>query len=424
MFPIADVIDAVSEAVPERVAISQGSRTRTFAELKSGSDRLARMLVACGLTCQTERGDLSPWESGQAHVALFLQNCPEYLEAMLGCFKARAVPFNVNYRYVHDELLYLFRDAGTAAIIYERKYAEEVARLAAELDSELVLIEIDDGAQPEGPRPLITGALLYDGEPSINASMVLRQLTGDDLYILYTGGTTGMPKGVLWRQADILLSVLGGEKEKTGEPISSLAEFVARAQRAEHTVLIAPPFMHAAGQWIALNGLISGTRVVLPEIVDALDGADIWRTAEREKAERLVIVGDAFAVPLLDELRRGHYDLSSMKIIHSTGAALQPHFKEAFCELIEGAVVMKVSIVDLKYKTSEILKALDKNESVKILYKGKIKGIIKPVKEKRVLKIKDHPFFAMNKEHELTVLEEFEGLRPLSTLRLDSVRQR
>ncbi len=343
MFPLAQILTWVAQAIPERVAVSQAGKGLTYGELLARSGSVARALAARGLGARLERSALQPWQSGQSHVALYLQNCPEYLELMLGCFMARAVPFNVNYRYVHDELAYLFADAATEAIVYHRRYGPEVATLAAGLPDAL-LIEVDDGSHPGEPVPLIPGAALYEvlagEELGRDGSAPLPVADADDLYLLYTGGTTGMPKGVLWRQGDILLSVLGGTDERTGRPLRGGDEFVARARKNRSSVLIAPPFMHAAGQWVAFNALVTGSTVVLPDRVDVLDAPDIWRTAERERVARVMIVGDAFAVPLIDALNSGSYDLQSLRFIHSTGAALQPGLKDAFCELIEGVAIL------------------------------------------------------------------------------------
>jgi fatty-acyl-CoA synthase len=157
----------------------------------------------------------------------------------------------------------------------------------------------------------------------------------DDLYIVYTGGTTGMPKGVLWRQRDIFFAAMGGQLPGGMGTVGNIAEMVERAPLG--TVirsLPAPPFMHAAAQWVAFMLLHQGGTVILPRNTRALDADDIWRTVERERVTTLSIVGDAFARPLLDQLRRASYDLSTLHILGSGGAILSPALKQEFLEAL------------------------------------------------------------------------------------------
>jgi fatty-acyl-CoA synthase len=345
VYAIVDVLAWVAEAVPDRAAVVQGDEARSFRQLLDRSRALASGLGQLGLGCHRERPELKPWESGQSHVALYLHNSIEYLEAMIGCYRARAVPFNVNYRYVPDELAYLFNDAAAAAIIYHRCFADEVGALADRLPEGCVLIEVDDGSQPEAGPPGVQGAipyeLLIEGGAEGGDSARLPPVSPDDLHLLYTGGTTGMPKGVAWRQAELVTAMLAGVHEHNRPPLTA-DDYQARARKRSGKELVAPPLMHAVGQWNALRILALGSTVVLHEAVRSLDAADIWRTVERERAHSMIIVGDAFAVPLLDELRTGSYDVSSLRLIRSSGAALQPAFKDALCGLVPGARVVDI----------------------------------------------------------------------------------
>jgi fatty-acyl-CoA synthase len=265
-----------------------------------------------------------------------MYNGHEYLEAMIGVAKARAVPFNVNYRYVEDELLYLLRDAGTRAIIYHASFAPMLARVLPKLPPPALLLQVAD----DSGEPLLPGARDYEAALASSSDAPVPLTTSDDdLYMVYTGGTTGMPKGVLWRQADIFFAALGG-RIPGQQPVTSIDDVVARTAYGEFTrTLPAPPFMHGAGHWTAFITLHSGGTVIVQREPRRLDPDDIWRTIERERAVSLTIVGDAFARPLLDQLRAGTYDLESLKVIGSGGAIFSPSLKQAFLELLPSIMV-------------------------------------------------------------------------------------
>ena len=335
-YTLADLNEAIAAAVPEREAIVTATRRLTWGELRDRSRRLAHVLAGAGLGCRRERDGLAPWESGQDHVALYLYNGHEYLEGMIGAAKARAASFNVNYRYVEDELLYLLRDAQTRAIIYHASFAPMLARILPKLPPLLLMLQVDDGSG----TALLPGA--HDYEEALAASSAAPvdiPTRDDDLYIVYTGGTTGMPKGVLWRQADIFFAALGGRLPGQ-QAATSLDDVVARAGYGDmNRTLPAPPFMHGAGHWTAFITLHSGGTVIVQRETRRLDPDDIWRTIERERAFSLTIVGDAFARPLVDQLRSGTYDLGSLKVIGSGGAVFSASLKQAFIELLPGVMI-------------------------------------------------------------------------------------
>lgn len=338
-FTLAEVNEALAEAFPERDAIVTPNRRLSWRDFQRRTRQLAHLLIRHGLGCHRERQELAPWESGQDHLALYLYNSPEYLEGMIGAYKARVAPFNVNYRYVEEELAYLFNDARPKAIVYHAAFAPTLARVLPRLQEapRLLLQVVDDSGEE-----LLPGALDYeqalaempDEPPQVVPSP-------DDLYILYTGGTTGMPKGVLWRQEDIFFGALGGRVLGTAEEVKSLEQLVENARGGgELRVLPAPPFMHGAAHWAAFMMLHQGGAVVLPANVKKLDPADIWETIVREKVLSLTIVGDAFARPLIDELRTGRYQPTSLKVIGSGGAILSPSMKEAFLELLPDIMIL------------------------------------------------------------------------------------
>ncbi|RMD83707.1 MAG: acyl-CoA synthetase, partial [Candidatus Dadabacteria bacterium] len=333
-FNLAQVFEAIAERVPDRECIVWRDRRLSWKEVNERSRRLANYLLGRGLALRAERASLEPWESGQDHVALLLYNSNEYLEGMLGAYKARLAPFNVNYRYVERELAYLLRDARARAIIYHASLAPRVAKVKAHLPELEVLIQVED----DSGNALVDGAVAYE-EALAQASPERPPLrwSPDDLYILYTGGTTGMPKGVLWRQADIFVAALGGQVvPRSGQEFDSLDQIVERAVGGGATLRVMPvaPFMHGAAHWSAFHTFNLGGTVICPNVVRRLDARDVWETVERERVQGMLIVGDAFAVPLLDALESGRYDLSCLRFLVSGGAILSERLKRRFIELV------------------------------------------------------------------------------------------
>ncbi|MGD9763290.1 MAG: acyl-CoA synthetase [Candidatus Binatia bacterium] len=335
-FNLAEISEAIAAAIPERECLVFRDRRFSWAAFNERTRRLGNYLAGRGLGCHRERASLRGFESGQDHIGIYLHNCNEYLEAMLGAYKARVAPFNVNYRYVEDELLYLFRDAEPRALVYHARFAPNVARLRAALPNLSVLLQVAD----ESGHALLPGAVDY--EEALAASSPARPpvaLSGDDLYILYTGGTTGMPKGVLWRQEDIFFGGVGGGP-MLGEQYASVEAVAEGARSGDLRICPAPPLMHGAAHWMALLTMHQGGTVVIQSRPERLDAEDIWSTIERERVRLLVIVGDAFARPLLDELERQSYDLSQLAVLVSGGAILTPALKEALLQRLPQMVII------------------------------------------------------------------------------------
>jgi acyl-CoA synthetase (AMP-forming)/AMP-acid ligase II len=336
-FNLARVSEAVAAEFPDRDALVWGDRRITYAEMTGRTRRLANYLIDQGLGCHTERSELPGWESGQDHLALYLYNCNEYIEGMLGAYKARVAPFNVNYRYVEEELLYLLNDSSARAIVYHSVFAPVLEAVRADVPTLDVLLQVPD----DSGNDLLPDAAWYDDAlASVHADPPDLTPSADDLYILYTGGTTGMPKGVLWRQADIVPAALGGRDLGTGQEWSDLDAIVANARNGGARMMASPPFMHGAAHWMAFIALNWGNTIVLPTNTRTLDPVDIWETVQRERANTLLIVGDAFGRPLIDELERGNYDLSSLLMLASGGAALSAPVKNKFLELIPTVAIM------------------------------------------------------------------------------------
>jgi fatty-acyl-CoA synthase len=316
-FTVGEVHEAISATRPEQECLVFRDRRLSWSQVTDRTRRLAHFFNESGLGRHRDRSQLANHTSGQDHLAIYLHNGNEYLESMLAAFKASVVPFNVNYRYVADELLYLLTDSDATAIVYHSRFAPLLSELRERLPRLRVLLQVPDESDAE----LLSGAVWYEDAMTSSSPDLIAEQSPDDLYILYTGGTTGMPKGVMWRQSDALVECFGGLK--TAE---TLDDFIAAA--TGRRALIAPPFMHGAGHWVSFGTWNSGGTVFIPSIPDRLDATDIWSIIERERIDFLLIVGDAFARPLVDELDRNSYDLSSLTVLLSGGAALSVHLKD------------------------------------------------------------------------------------------------
>jgi len=340
-FDLATVSEVVAAAIPDREAIVFGDRRLTYADLAERTRRLASYLHGKGLGCRTERSELAAHESGQDHIALYLYNGNEYIEGMLGCAKARAVSFNVNYRYVAEELRFLLDDASTRGIIYHSSFAPVVADLLGSMTEEersriAVLLQVDDGS----------GEALLPGADDYEWALAASDPAGpgltpspDDLYIVYTGGTTGMPKGVLWRSDDIFMNAMGGKEVGTWVEMQSYDQIAQRARdNAGFRLMTLPPLMHGAAQWAAFMMLNAGSTLIIPQARN-MDPAEVWRLVERERIQSIVVVGDAMARPLLDELRSGDYDTSSLFVLGNGGAAFSTALKEEFLDTLPDLLI-------------------------------------------------------------------------------------
>ena len=336
-FNFADVHETVAATIPERDALVFRDRRLSHALLADRCRRLANHLLGCGIEVQRDRSALAGHESGQEHLALYLHNGNEYLEGMLGAFHARLAPLNVNYRYVEEELLYLFENSRARALIYHAAFAPRVAAIRDRLPGLDVLLQVPD----ESGHAVLPGAVDY--EEALAAAASVRpdvEPSPDDLYILYTGGTTGMPKGVLWRSADIFVAAMGGRKLDGTEftSLDDLAETVKNGPGIKS--LVGPPLMHGAAQWVSFMMLAMGNTLVFPDVVEKMDPHDFLSTLERERCATFTIVGDAFARPLLDQLDRHTYDLSCVMVVGSGGAPLSTANKEAFLAKLPNATVI------------------------------------------------------------------------------------
>jgi acyl-CoA synthetase (AMP-forming)/AMP-acid ligase II len=319
-FNLADIFESVADTVPDREALIFGDRRLTYAELESRANRLAHHFLDVGV----KPGD---------HIGLQLYNCTEYVEAMIACFKVRAVPVNVNYRYVEDELAYLFNDADLVAVLVDTEFTDRISGVRARTPMLRHVITVGNGPRPDG-------AVDYDD--ALAASKEVRGFdprSPDDLYVIYTGGTTGMPKGVMWRQEDLFFAGMGGA-DPVGTPVSTPEEVAERlATRGVINMFPVAPLMHGAAQLATWIGFLQGAKVML---VRKFEPVDVIDTASREKAHSMSIVGDAMARPLAEALEgpRKGADLSSLFAISSAGAILSAAVRDKLQSLLPNVMLL------------------------------------------------------------------------------------
>ncbi|MCX4650477.1 acyl-CoA synthetase [Streptomyces microflavus] len=330
-YNLADLFESVVDVVPDREALlyvdhpgTGAERRLTYAQLDAAANRIAHHFVDAGLR---------PGE----HLGLHLYNGIEYLQTVLGALKARLVPVNVNYRYVEEELVYLYRDADLAALVFDGEFDERVAAASAQAPALRHLVRVGPAAAVS-PGP---GAVPFtEAEASGSPLRGFAPRSADDQFIIYTGGTTGMPKGVMWRQEDLFFSGLGGGAP-TGDPVKSpqeLAERVA-AGGGGITFFPTPPLMHGTSTLTAFIGFNFGQRVVIHRkfVPD-----EVLRTIEKEKVTSVSLVGDAMLRPLIDALNgplRGT-DCSSLFSVSSSGAIMSDSVRAEFQSLVPTVMLL------------------------------------------------------------------------------------
>ena len=333
--------ERIAGLVPDHDAVVQGDRVINHAALAARSRRIASAVRGLGLGCRVERDGLRAWESGHDHVALLLYNGLEWIDLMYGVLKARAAFVNVNYRYKAEELHYLLENSRARAVVYHAAFAPLVAAVRDRLPALQHLIQVDDGSG----QALLPAALDYEAWVSAASdAMPDLRYSPDDLYVLYTGGTTGLPKGVLWRQEDVFYNGLGGH-------VPGFPRLQSEAQLRDHVAmgiggrtLVCLPFMHGAGQWAMFNSFHRGGTIVLPEETRHLDADAVWHAVERHRCDAIMVTGDGVARPLLAALQGGAYDVSSIRIVTSTAAVLSRAVRDELVAALPDGLLLFESI--------------------------------------------------------------------------------
>ena len=326
---VGAVLDAIADVVPDRLMTVCGDRRSTFAESAGRTNRLANYFSDKGFGVYAARETIERWECGQDRVALIMYN-DLYPDMVIGCLKARVVPVNVNHHYSAHEIRDLLDYVRPRGIIYHRSLGARFAEVLPPIGTEL-LVSIDDGsAAPELP-----GAVSLDDALTAGGSDFHLAGSPDDLIMMCTGGTTGRPKGVLWRQSDMYVSSMVGADH------DSVSEIHDKVRGGGPPWFAVSPLMHAAGMWTAFAALCAGLPVVLYDDRNKLDARSVWATAEREKVGMLTMVGDAYAGPLVAELRAHPYDLSSLNAIGTGGAATNAKYKRALMECLPQVTIIE-----------------------------------------------------------------------------------
>ncbi|ATL32695.1 acyl-CoA synthetase [Streptomyces formicae] len=330
-YNLADLFESVVDVVPDREALvhvdhpgTGAERRLTYAELDAAANRVAHHLIDSGL---------KPGE----HLGLHLYNGVEYLQTVLGCLKARLVPVNVNYRYVEEELVYLYRDADLAALVFDAEFTERVAAAVPRTEKLRHLVRV---GTPPADAPALDAVAFTDAEAAGSPERGFGPRSADDQFIIYTGGTTGMPKGVMWRQEDLFFAGLFGG-EPTGEPVKRPEELAERVAAGSPglTFFPTPPLMHGTSTLTSFIAFNYGQRVVIhskyvPE--------EVLRTIEREKVSSVSLVGDAMLRPLIDALHgplKGT-DLSSLFSVSSSGAIMSETVRAQFQALVPNVLLL------------------------------------------------------------------------------------
>lgn len=315
--------------MPDRVALADDSREVTYAQLEERANKLAHYLLEQGV----QPGD---------KVGIYSRNTIEAVEAMVAVFKARAVMINVNYRYVENELQYIFDNSDMVALIHERRYSDKVAAVRPANSKLRTVVVVDDDT---------TGAIPTAAD-SVEYEAVLAQSSGardfgerspDDLYMLYTGGTTGMPKGVMWRQEDVWRVLGGGINFLTGEYVADEWDLAKLgAANPPMTRFPIPPMIHGGSQWATFQSLFGGGKTVM---IPEFSGHGVWQHIDRHGINLIFITGDAMARPMLDALIEGNpetgapYDLSTLFAIASSAALFSPAIKEKLLDLLPNRMI-------------------------------------------------------------------------------------
>ena len=327
-YHLADLFESIVDRVPDRIALASGRENAsggvdvshlTYTQLEQRANQLAHFLLDAGI----KPGD---------HIGCHLLNGPEYVETMLACFKIRAVPVNVNYRYVDEELHYMYDNADLVGVVYDAELADRVERVAAKVDTLRLLLCVGEGG-------LVGDALAY--EDAVQQGSPARDFaprSPDDLWMLYTGGTTGMPKGVMWRHEDIFFAGMGGGTP-VGEPVKTPEELAERIdpEAFQMAMFAAPPLIHGAAQLGTFITFWAGSKCCL---IRKYSGHGALTMIEQEKINTISIVGDAMALPLIEALEGRDYDTSSLFVISTAGAIMSKTVRDKLKEKLPNVGIL------------------------------------------------------------------------------------
>ena len=323
-FNLADIFELAVDTYPDREYIVADGKRCTYREMDARANRLAHHLAAQGIG----PGD---------HVGIYAYNSMEWVETLWAVFKIRAVWININYRYVADELEYIFNNADLKALVFQREFAPLVKDVRNSMPTVKHMVMIEDGSGADASGLDVTG---YEAAMSANsADRDFPARSGDDIYMLYTGGTTGMPKGVVWRHEDVFFALGGGIDQTTQEKAKHPMDVVKRGENFAMTLYPLAPLMHGASQWAVMGRAFEGNKVILSAKFDA---EQVWRTIDKEKINTLFITGDAMARPLIEAYAKvkDSVDVSSMFLIASSAVVFSSSVKDQFYEAFPNLLIL------------------------------------------------------------------------------------
>ncbi len=315
-FNLATIFEYAVDQYPDREFLVVGEKRCTYADMEQRANRLAHHLAAQGI-------------GKNDHVGIYAYNCMEWVETLWAVFKIRAVWININFRYVEEELAYIFANADLKALVVQGEFVERSANVIESLPLLQHVLVIDDGSVNN------TDSLkAIDYESALSEQSAVRDFaprSGDDRYMLYTGGTTGMPKGVVWRHEDVFFALGGGVDQTTGEQYTEAEQVVAKGAAFQVSLFPLAPLMHGASQWAVMGGAFEGRKIILAQHFDA---EQTWRTVAREQCHGLFITGDAMARPLIEafEQIKDEVDVSSLFILSSSAVVFSATLKDQFIQ--------------------------------------------------------------------------------------------
>lgn len=324
-FNAADIFEGVVKRIPEREALILGDTRLTYQDLNDRADKMAVALRNIGV-------------SKGSHIGIYAFNCIEWIEIMLAAYKLCAIPININYRYVEDELIYLIDNADITHLFYQKAFEQLVTNIKPKLPLLSRCISMDASGE-EDCLDINIQNILDDSQEQLFSPP---ERSGDDKYILYTGGTTGYPKGVVWRMEDVLMTLGGGIDPVSGHKYQTPEEFADKSLQPQINALALAPLMHGAAQWQTFNAFFSGWKLVLND-QKSFDPNHVWDLVEKEKIMNLTITGDGMGRPLSDALLKSENklkDLTSLFILTSTASILSTSIKETFLSALENLIII------------------------------------------------------------------------------------
>ena len=325
-FNAADIFEGVVQRIPDREAVVLGETRLTYKELDARANKAAHALKKLNI-------------SQGSHIGIYAFNCIEWLEIMLGAYKLCAIPININYRYVEEELKYLMNNADIEAIFFHQQFSDKLNNIADALPLLKTYVSINDGSDTKSDLVCVDYEALIEHE---SEEQVPQLRSGDDQYILYTGGTTGMPKGVVWRMEDVLMTLGGGIDAVTGEKYPTPEALADKCLQDQTTALALAPLMHGAAQWQSFNAFFSGWKLVFNDQV-TFDAHHAWDLIAKERVMNLTITGDAMGRPLCDALPAAlerDLDLSCLLVIASSASVFSSSIKDTMITLLPNLFII------------------------------------------------------------------------------------